>query len=202
MMLVSVLLVVGCKRYDEQKLRAVCDGTGYEAAAAYDPNSASARYPLAMTYKSPHVKDWYLHTPVRFQAATTAPSKDNYRDVALALCIEQQPGPFDRDCQMDSFDSKIQVGGGAPKVDVKKSERGPATIKAHGSHYILTMREAKTGTVVATKTVDVKVEACPMLTLGGYPDDYAEIRDEDLVAFAAPALPNAVGAKLLTAAPP
>ncbi len=196
-LLVAISLVVGCKHYDRDKLLAVCsDGADYDAAAAYDPNAAANPYPLAMAYKSAGSPSWFLSTPERFQAATAAPSADNYKDVALALCIEQQPGPFDRDCDMDSFDSTMELGGDTPKVETHKSGRGPAKIKAYGSHYVLTMREAKTAKVVATRTLDVKVEHCPLVVLGDKVEDYVDIADDDLVGFAASALPKPVAAKL------
>jgi hypothetical protein len=39
-LLAVIALVAGCKRYDADRFLAVCsDGTGYDAAAAYDPKA-------------------------------------------------------------------------------------------------------------------------------------------------------------------
>jgi hypothetical protein len=189
-------LLAGCKGYDRDRFLAVCsDGTGYDATAAYDPAAAPTPYPLAIVHKSAR-HGWYVNTPTPFQAATAAPSADNYKDISLALCVEQQPGPFARDCDMDSFDSTMELGNGDPKVTVQKSARGSTKIKAFASHYVLTMREAKTGVVVASKTLDVAVEHCPLITLGDSAEDYVEISDEALLSFAASALPKPVAARL------
>ena len=191
-----VVALAACKHYDRARMEAVCKGEGYADAAAYDPAATpSGKYPLALVMKWT-TSNWALNTPKPFQAATDTPSADNYKDVALALCVEQQPGAYDRDCKMDSMNATMELGDGDPKVDVK-AEAGPGkVIKAYASHYVLTMREAKTAKIVATKSVDVPVTECPMIVLGDHVNDYAEIADDVVIQFAAPLLPKAVAAKL------
>jgi hypothetical protein len=191
-----MVMIVGCKHYDRDRLEAVCEGNAYDAAAAYEPNaSPTGKYPMAMVEKWARTK-WTLNTTKPFQAATDAPSAENYKDVSLAFCVEQQPGPFDRDCDMDSFNGTMDLDGAEPKVDVKKAPGGAKVIKAYGSHYILTMREAKTGKALATKTIDVPVKDCPTIVLGDDHIDYVEISEAELLQFAAPLLPKSVAARL------
>jgi len=190
-------MIAGCKHYDRDQVEAICEGKGYDAAATYDPKAApTGKYPMAMVESWAHSKKWTLNTTKPFQAATDAPSAENYKDVALAFCVEQQPGPFDRDCDMDSFNSTIDLNGAEPKVDVKKAAGGAKVIKAYASHYILTMREAKTGKPLATKAIDVPVKECPTVVLGSDTNDYVEISEAQLLEFAAPLLPKSVAARL------
>jgi hypothetical protein len=194
-----VICLVACKRYDREDLVSVCSkGAGYEKARAYDPSAAGdGDVPVAMVYKYAGINDWTLNTPSRFdKAGVVAPSKENHAQVALALCVEQQPGPFGLECAMDSFDTRMEIGGGEPRVDVKKTG-GRAIIKAHGSHYIVTVREARTARVLATRELDIKAERCPMIVLGGSDVDYAPIEEDDLIALLAPHLPKAAGTRLL-----
>jgi hypothetical protein len=176
---IVLTLIASCKGYDPDKLLALCsDGAGYDAMAAYTPAKPGA---MAVVNKGPRTGGWYASAPTELPA--TMPSADTYQDIALALCIDKQPGAFDRDCDMDSFDTTMTLGGDAPKVDVHKSARGAATIKAYASRYVLTMRETKTGKAIATKTVEVPVTHCPIVVLGDNHEDYADIDDAVLAEF-------------------
>jgi hypothetical protein len=201
----SILLALaGCKKpYDRDDFNPVCDGKGLESAAAYDPASSAQEVPVAIVMHYAKTEGWIVNTPKRFYAnGVPAPSKDNYQTVQLALCVDQQPGPFDRDCgDMEGFNATVEPDGKS-----KATATGTTSVvKAYGSHYILNIREAKTARVVATKTVDVKVEQCPMLVLGNTAadrsTDYVQLSEDELAAFLAPHLPKAVSARLLAARP-
>jgi len=204
-LLLSILLALaGCKKpFDRDDFNPVCVGKGLESAAAYDPASSAQAVPVAIVMHYAKAEGWTANTPKRFYAnGVPAPSQDNYQTVQLALCVDQQPGPFDRDCgDMEGFSATIEPGGNSNATATGTT----AVVKAYGSHYVLSVREAKTARVVATKTVDVKVEHCPILVLGNTAadrsKDYVELSEDELAAFLAPHLPKAVSARLLAARP-
>jgi len=206
----ATLPVTACKSgYEPARFIDVCRaGTGYSGAAAYDPpHTGGADVPVAFVYKEADLQDWVLRDyvlPAPFAAGHVVPVKEGTRGrVQLALCVEQQAGPFNRDCNMNAMNARLQVGGDGdvPDVDVK-STGGTMVVKAYDSRYVVTVREARTGRALATRTLDVPSRMCPLLTLGatvGETRDYARIRDRDLVELLAPFLPESARAQVLAA---
>jgi hypothetical protein len=196
----GLTLLAACNRYDSQRLANVCEsGSGYGATAAYDRTaSTGSDLPLALVYRWPKT-EWTLDTPKRFRSGgLSSPSQDNYKSVALVMCVEQKPGAFLRDCGgMEEMNVKMQVGG-----DNKTEAHGTGrevTLKHYGSQYVLTLREAKTGRVIANKSLAVNDPECPLVTLGDSNEDYARISEDEIVAFMAPYLPTAIAARLKSA---
>jgi hypothetical protein len=193
-------LLAACNRYDSRRMENVCgNGTGYGDTAAYDrAASVGGDMPLAMVYRWPKT-EWTLDTPKRFRVAgLAAPSQDNYKSIALAVCVEQQPGAFLRECGIEELNANMQLGG-EHKVDVHSTGR-VAPLKYYGAHYVLTLRETKTGRVIATRSLDVTDPECPLLTLGDSHEDYVRISEDEIVAFLAPHLPPAIATRLKAAA--
>jgi hypothetical protein len=196
----GLALLAACNRYDKRRLENVCDdGSGYGATAAYDRAAfTGSEMAMALVYRWPKT-EWTLDTPKRFRSGgLVSPSPDNYKSVALVMCIEQKPGAFLRDCGgMEEMNVKMQVGGDN-KTEAHSTGR-QVTLKHYGSQYVLTLREAKTGHVIANKTLDVNDPQCPLLTLGDSNEDYARISEDEIVAFMAPFLPTAIAARLKSA---
>jgi hypothetical protein len=166
----ALLLVLAACKFEPAKLAAVCDGTGYSRAAEGTTVMATA-------------KRW-----VRYREWTLDKTQDPEHS-SKVLCIDQAAGAFDRDCQMDAMDAKMEIGGDDPKVEVHE-HKGPAqVIKAYAARYTLTLRDAKTAKVLAEKTVDAPIEECPLITLGDERVFYADLPDSALETFtrAAPA---------------
>jgi len=196
--LVIALALFGCsKRFDPDQLVTICDGTGFDGAAAYDPATPiTPDMPLAFVERYPDLKHWIVNTPGEFnKAGFTSPTADTIGKTQLAYCVEQQPGPFDRDCGMDDMNATLDVSGG-DKTHVESTGR-KSTIKAFGSHYVLTVREAKTARVLASKQLDVKVAHCPLITLGPSKNDYAPISDQARLDAIAPFLPKGSAARIV-----
>jgi hypothetical protein len=185
-LLLPLLALTACT-YDRDRMVAVCsDGKGYSRAAPYQPQAAAGDdYPVAIVKRFAGLPEWVADNSKRFyDQGVPSPDDGNYRRAQLALCVEQQPGPFNRECEMDE--------------GIK--------VKVYDSHYILTVREAQTGRAVATRTVDVKAEHCPIVVLGNTRaeltrPDYQQIDDEELVTTLLPYLPPKVRERL-TAPPP
>ena len=164
-----LLFVVACK-FENGKLAAVCDGSGYGRAAEGTTVMATA-------------KRW-----VRSHAWTLDNTSDPEHS-SKVLCVDQAAGAFDRDCPMDAMDTTMELGNGDPKVEVH-SRKGPSqVVKAYAARYTLTLRDAKSAKVIAEKAIDAPVEHCPLITLGDDLIDYAELPDGALEEFtrAAPA---------------
>lgn len=176
--------------FDRDRFAAVCsEGDGYSDTAAFDAAASFAGKPVALVKRDAQRGVWWFVDdgifPPKLAAMGALPvTADNYRDAGLVVCAEQQPGPFARDCDMDSFDATMEVGGGDPKVEVHRTGNRAAPVKAYASHYELSLREAKTGKVLAHESVDVPFAACPSVVLDSNVS-YADLPDDRLAAFLA-----------------
>ncbi len=159
-----VLALVGCK-FNPDKLAAVCDGTGYSRAAEGTEVTATAQK--------------WVRSPVWSLDRTAEPER-----ASRVVCVEQVAGAFERDCPMETMDTTMELGNGAPKVVQVHARPGDVrVIKAHAARYTLTLRDARTAKVIAQKTIDAPVEHCPMITLGSDLVDYADLPDGAVDAF-------------------
>jgi hypothetical protein len=196
--LVIAVALLGCtKSFDPDQLGAICDGVGFDRAAAYDPATpVTPDMPLAFVERYPDLNHWLVNTPSEFnKAGFTSPTGDTIGKTQLAYCVEQQPGAFDRDCGMDDMNATLDVSGGDGTHVVSTGRK--SSVKAFGSHYVLTVREAKTARVLASKQLDVKVTHCPLITIGPSKNDYVPISDQARLDTIAPFLPKGAAARIV-----
>jgi hypothetical protein len=185
------LSAAGCREFDPAEYLAVCsDGRAVAQAPPHDPQKApDPDVPIFTALKDQGVKRWLwnqdLLTKSLREAGLTPTTRKNYERAALVLCVEQMEEVLARECYVEDV-----------------------TLQLYNGRYTATLREAKTGRVLETRTFEARNYKCPRnarVSLSEtspkrYPPPVAY--QSELRALLGPHLPPPVRGRLLSPPPP
>ncbi|MFO0591953.1 MAG: hypothetical protein U0441_30685 [Polyangiaceae bacterium] len=149
----------------DDSFRAVCDGKGEARAKGYAKDAAAAHAMVAFQRDEPKGD---LRTASVMKLERFRPQK--LEDVEVVVCITRTPGEKTETC---TFDDK----------------QPPYFLELHNASYEVSVREAKTGNVLVTKTVNTENHGCPMLhTFSAQTESDFPTADHVVTGIAAPFL--------------
>ena len=183
--LVSTLAatMLGCDGYDSGDYFALCsDGKPVRGTAPYEPAHGTVGeegYPMFFAENRPEHKRWTSSEPpaVLENAGVRQTYRATHERTQLVVCIDQTPGKLTADCKME---------------DVK--------LTLHDARYTATLREARTGRVLAKRSFDAPLGKCPRTVMVSFGDatldQVADPPEAELVGLVAPHLPADVRGKI------
>jgi hypothetical protein len=159
------------KTLTETDFQGLCAGAPQEAATAYDKGQTGIHPVLGFgsrPYDTNAEKLTSLDLPEGFTVKWDK-DKNVYTEIQLVACAKRTTDTVVKKCDGYKKDGK-------PTGQV---------LNLHSTTYEVKLYAAKTGDVVASKTIDAPGKECPMFALNDQTDEYVAI-DEQVVAFIQP----------------
>jgi hypothetical protein len=154
--------------------KSVCEGKPSPFAKPYDVATAQHKVVLFETYRDGKLADGSSGLPAEWTVQYDA-NGDAFAAVDVTICVKRTAATFAKECRGYEVDGKPDA----------------LVVKMHSAAYAVSVHEALTGKELGSKEIAATDTTCPRYVVGAPKgattmDEFADVPDEDIVAFAKP----------------